>query len=420
MGKKGGHHKKHKPNTITPVQTKVESSIEEHPDFVIDGQILEGGGQILRNTVALASLFHKNILINNIRYNRDQPGLKPQHKAGIELVTRLYKGHTNGCGHGSTRLYYQPVLTTITEQDIDADTKTAGSITLLIQIALPCFIFAPTSIKAVLGGGTNVDFSPPADYIVEVFNPIAKKFGINVDIQITKRGFYPRGGGAMTVITKPVESHLEPITMIEKGNLNKIVIKSYYTSKVSPLVAERMCNTAKKLLKKEFKKVEIDTEMIDISSKSFGDGTFIFITAYTDTGCIFGATANGSIGVPAETVAENATNSLIKDLQDGGCVDEYLQDQLIIFMALAKGKSQLKTGPISLHTQTSIHFTSLITGAKFTTEPINQRQPGEETFLITCEGVGFSNSKNNEEKKNTETTTTTTTTTSTTTTTNSS
>ena len=46
-------------------------------------------------------------------------------------------------------------------------------------------------------------------------------------------------------------------------------------------------------------------------------------------------------------------------------MDEYLQDQLILFMALAKGKSTALYGPLTLHTQTSIHFAECLTGAKF-------------------------------------------------------
>ncbi|EAL69379.1 RNA 3'-terminal phosphate cyclase [Dictyostelium discoideum AX4] len=419
MGKNKNYNKnqfkKSKTNNDTTVAQQ-QQTIEEKPDFKIDGSILEGGGQILRNSVALASLFNKAISIEKIRYNRDQPGLKNQHKAGIDLMSRLFKAHLTGCSVGSCKLYYQPTQKTIQDDGvIEADTKTAGSICLMIQVSLPCLIFAPHSTKMVLGGGTNCDFAPAADYIQNVFLPIATTMGFKCEMSIDKRGFYPKGGGAVTLTTQPLTQPLSPITIVNKGEVNRIVIKSYFTSpRISPLVAERMNNTAKKLIKKDFKKVDVETELIDVSKFSFGDGTFIEIRAYTDQGCIFGATGNGAIGVPAEKVAEDAANSLLKDLQDGGCMDEYLQDQLIIFMALAKGKSQIKTGPISLHTQTSIHITSLMTGAIFTITPLtNNTQSGEETNLITCEGISYfpSDLNNNNNNSNSNTTTTTTTTT---------
>ncbi|KAF2068542.1 hypothetical protein CYY_010131 [Polysphondylium violaceum] len=390
------HLKKSKIDTPTESSSSTSTStttiIEEKPDFEIDGSVLEGGGQILRNSIALASLYNKCIEIINIRKGRDAPGLKAQHKTGIDLMAKLYKAHLSGSKCGSTRVYYKPMVKEVNIQEtIEADTKTAGSMCLLIQVSLPCLLFSNGSSKMVLGGGTNADFAPSADYMMRVFFPIASRMGIDSTLTIDKRGFYPRGCGQMTMITKNLTEPLKPITMLEKGNVVKITIQSYYTAKVSPLVAERMNNTAKKMFKKDgdFKKVDIETEMVDISKCSFGDGAFIFITAYTDTGCIYGATSNGSIGVPAEKVAEDATDIILKDLQDGGCVDEYLQDQLIIFMALAKGKSEIKTGPISLHTQTSILFTSKFTGAEFIITPCENRKLGEETFIITCNGIGY-------------------------------
>jgi len=68
------------------------------------------------------------------------------------------------------------------------------------------------------------------------------------------------------------------------------------------------------------------------------------------------------------------------------CVDEFLQDQLIIFMALAKGTSKIRTGKLELHTETSIHFSQLLTGAKFKVTPDLAK-----TFIIECEGIGFIN-----------------------------
>ncbi|EGC34717.1 hypothetical protein DICPUDRAFT_88174 [Dictyostelium purpureum] len=425
-------NKKSKVDKQTQQQVTKET-IEEKPIYKIDGSILEGGGQILRNTVALSSLFDKAILIEKIRYNRDQPGLKNQHKTGIDLMAKLFKAHITGSSVGSTRLYYQPTLRSIKDDGvIEADTKTAGSVCLIIQVALPCLIFAPHSVKMVLGGGTNCDFAPAADYMENVFLPIATSMGFQCDMKIDKKGFYPKGGGAVTITTQPLTEPLKPITIVNKGNVNRIVIQAFYTSRISPVVAERMVNTSRKLIKKDFKKVEIETEIIDMSKYSFGDGTYIFIRAFTDTGCVYGSTGNGAIRVPAETIAEDATNSLLKDLQDGGCVDEYLQDQLIIFMALAKGKSIIKTGPISLHTQTSIHYTSLMTGATFKISPVAERLPGEETFYIECDGIGYhpsndidinptqqitnnnnQNNNNNNNNSNTEITTTTTTTTTT-------
>lgn len=58
-------------------------------------------------------------------------------------------------------------------------------------------------------------------------------------------------------------------------------------------------------------------------------GTGIFLTAHTTTGCIFGAIGVGRKGKPAAQVAQEAADQLIKSVQELGCVDEFLQDQVM-------------------------------------------------------------------------------------------
>lgn len=62
------------------------------------------------------------------------------------------------------------------------------------------------------------------------------------------------------------------------------------------------------------------------------------------------------------------------------------QDQLIVFMALAKGRSRVRcTQPLTLHTKTAIHITEMITNVKFN---ITEE---EHTSVIECNGIGLEN-----------------------------
>jgi len=116
-----------------------------------------------------------------------------------------------------------------------------------------------------------------------------------------------------------------------------------------------------------------------------GSGSGIVLWAETDTGCILGGSGLGSKGTDAATVGRDAADELIKAIEGGGCVDEYLQDQIIIFLALAKGRSTVKTGlPLTLHTQTAIWVAEQMTGAKFT---VQESESGFTTII--CDGIGY-------------------------------
>lgn len=102
----------------------------------------------------------------------------------------------------------------------------------------------------------------------------------------------------------------------------------------------------------------------ETNATAFGNGCGITIVAETSTGCLFGGSSLLEQKMSGDDVGANAAKELIRDFNFGGCVDEYAQDQVIIFMALANGKSKIRSGPLSLHTQTSIHFSGLMTGVR--------------------------------------------------------
>jgi RNA 3'-terminal phosphate cyclase (ATP) len=140
------------------IMTCKTGSSEEINFTQIDGSYLEGGGQILRISTALAVLLKKPIRIINIRAGRKDAGLKPQHLTGIELLKDLSKATLKGGALKSTEISFKP--NTLQAGRYVADTKTAGSVGLLIQSALPCILFAKGPCELVLKGGTNAANAP--------------------------------------------------------------------------------------------------------------------------------------------------------------------------------------------------------------------------------------------------------------------
>lgn len=184
------------------------------------------------------------------------------------------------------------------------------------------------------------------------------------------------------ISTLPVDRIL-PLYLTDPGNLTQVKGYSYVAGNIPLSIAERMASQATKRIKSSFPGVAVDIKRVH-EDKAVGSGTGIILWGETSTGCIFGGSSLGKRGVSAEEVALSAANQLVEDVSSGGCVDRHLQDQLIVFMALAEGRSRLKTGPLTLHTETAIHLTEIMTGIKFQVTP-----NGDDTLTLECEGIAF-------------------------------
>lgn len=90
---------------------------------------------------------------------------------------------------GSTRLEYRPGPLNKYKKEYVADTKTAGCICLLAQIALPCALFLPcdNTVTLTLKGGTNVPMGPHIEYLFKVFQPMLRRFGADFRYEVWSR-----------------------------------------------------------------------------------------------------------------------------------------------------------------------------------------------------------------------------------------
>ncbi|XP_028857660.1 RNA 3'-terminal phosphate cyclase isoform X1 [Denticeps clupeoides] len=354
----------------------------------VDGSVMEGGGQILRASAALGCVHGAAVKIQKIRAGRSTPGLRPQHLLGLELVRDMCDGNLEGAVVGSSEVTLTPGK--IKGGNHVADTQTAGSVSLLLQVSLPCALFAEGPSELCLKGGTNAEMAPQIDYTLKVFKPIVEKFGVRFDCDLKMRGYYPKGGGEVLVKVNPVKE-LSPINMTERGNITKIYGRAFVAGVLPSKLAKDMSTAAVRAIRKEIKDLYINIQSLQEKDKACGNGNGIIIIAESSTGCIFAGSALGKKGVYADKVGIEAAEMLLRNIRHNGCVDEFLQDQLIVFMALAKGTSRMRTGPITLHTQTAIHVAELLTKAKFAIHKAEDENANNDTYIIECQGVGMDN-----------------------------
>jgi RNA 3'-terminal phosphate cyclase (ATP) len=157
----------------------------------IDGQILEGGGQILRVSVAQSLISRAPIRIKNIRAGRKQPGLSAQHVESVQLSVGLTAGRTVGNSLRSCALEVTPGTAPI-QTRYTSECGTAGAISLIIQAALPILVLSQQlrgeATAVLISGGTSVDFSPPIDHVVDVLLPLLRLLGFDITLDIKRRG----------------------------------------------------------------------------------------------------------------------------------------------------------------------------------------------------------------------------------------
>jgi RNA 3'-terminal phosphate cyclase len=289
----------------------------------IDGAFGEGGGQILRTSIALSALTMQPVSVYNIRARRPKPGLKRQHLAGLEVLAQLVSADVRGFEVGSTRVEFTP-----RERKgghFRYDVGTAGSISLILQAALPAAVLSPETVRFSLTGGTDVAWSPTIDYMREVFVYALHDMGPAVEIFVNRRGHFPRGGGKVTCTVTPVK-YIIPIERERFGDMKHI-------RGISHCVRE------------SYTKQE---------DKHLGAGSGIVIWADSVSGIRLGADNLGAKGKPAEDVGSECAGQLLKELSTGLAIDSHLCDMLIPYMALADGVSRIGVTEVTSHLQTNI------------------------------------------------------------------
>jgi RNA 3'-phosphate cyclase len=333
----------------------------------IDGSQKSGSGTILRLSVALAAVLEQPLHIYNIRHNRPQPGLRPQHLEAVLTAGRLCDAGLEGAEIDSRELWFRPRK--VKGGKVEAEIGTAGSIPMLLLTVLPICVFAENTVHLhVSKGGTDVQNSPTINYMRHVLLPTLKCMEINATLTVDKYGYYPKGMGEVSITVEP-STCLKPLHLESFGKIHAIRGVSVCTFLADRKVAERQAKAANDQLKE--KGYSADIQIINDESNPLQKGSSLVLWAELDPSAILGADAIGELRKTSETVGREAAEKLYVELSAKPSVDVHLADMLIPYVALARGKSVYLTRTISQHLETNIWLAEKILNAKFEVKKVN-------------------------------------------------
>lgn len=309
----------------------------------IQGDYLEGGGQIIRTSLALSAITQKPFTITNIRKGRKEPGLKEQHLQTVRAATKLCNAKVEGDELHSTKLSFIPRK--ITNTNLEVNISTAGSTALVLQTLLIAGTKYNLNIHIKGGGTWNLNASSII-YFQKVLVPILQKMNYNVRIETMSHGFYPKGGAELIVTTR--KTNLKPLQLTERGKLNSIKCFSHASESLKKRnVAERQSEMANKLLN------NYDLVICNKYFPSFSPGSGILLVAEFEN-IVIGYDVVGEKEKTSEMIGEEAALGLQKQINSEATVDEFMADQILPYLALAKGKSVIKIPELTRHAETNI------------------------------------------------------------------
>jgi RNA 3'-terminal phosphate cyclase (ATP) len=308
--------------------------------LTIDGALGEGGGQILRTSLALAAVTGTAFRIERIRANRKKPGLLRQHLTAVKAITEICGARVAGAELGSQTLSFEPDR--VRHGEYAFAVGTAGSATLVLQTVLPALLMAPGKSRLTLEGGTHNPMAPPFEFLAQTYLPLLSRMGAHVRAELVRPGFYPAGGGRMDVEVSG--SQLAPLELITRGALERVHVRAV-VSRLPESIALREIKVLQRSL------VDFPLTVESVQLESAGPGNVVSVTLQS-ADVVETFSAFGELGVSAEKVAARVAGRVRRYLSHDAPVGEYLADQLLLPFALA-GSGAFRTHRPSLHALTN-------------------------------------------------------------------
>src|ERR1043165_3857372 len=167
----------------------------------IDGSRGEGGGQMLRTSLALSLLTGQPFRMRKIRAGRAKPGLAAQHLMCVQAAAEIGKANVRGGSLGSRELVFEPGH--VKPGSYRFAIGTAGATSLVLHTIYLPLALADGESNITIEGGTHVKASPCYHFLDRTWRRYMQVFGVNVDLTLDRVGFYPRGGGRIHARIEP-------------------------------------------------------------------------------------------------------------------------------------------------------------------------------------------------------------------------
>ncbi len=321
--------------------------------LVIDGSYGEGGGQIVRTSLALAAITGRPVRLEKIRAGRRKPGLAAQHLTGVRAAAAVCAARLDGDALGSQSLSFTPGGPPRAGDyrfDVAANRRggSAGATSLVLQTVLLPLALAEGVSTVAIRGGTHVAWSPPFDYLCDVWLPALESAGVRVELELARWGWYPVGQGEISArIFGLGGRHLAPLELNHRGRLSSITGRAA-ASRLPGHIPRRMADHASEMLAASGLVARIAPQTVPAACPGAG----IFLTARYARGRA-GFSTMGRRGKPSEEVAADAASALLDHHSSGAAVDEHLGDQLIVPACLAGGESTFTVSRVTAHLVTN-------------------------------------------------------------------
>ena len=330
----------------------------------INGGHGEGGGQIIRSAITLSCITKQPIHLENIRKNRKDEGLRPQHLTAIIILQKIANAKVFGAKIGSTELKFIPG--NIDNLELVEDVKTAGSISLILQVLIPVVSISQKKLSLTIKGGTDVLWSPSMDYTRYVLKEAYSRIGINFSIKLTKRGYYPKGGGEIKLEVYP--SKIKSINFSQRKTNDLKLICTF--SKISrELIIEKL-----KIIKEKFSKINFNVEVEIKEEKAIDSGASLLLYSIDESSII-------GMDKLFNKKTQSFDLDIDKFINNSIGMDENLADMLVVPASLGVKKTVFQVKEITKHLETNLFVTSKITGCKYGIGKIS------EGFEIIIQGI---------------------------------